>query len=248
MDNLLYTNSIDDNSGLQNEFGKYFDNANSILDNTNQGPQYNPNVDMTPDSGSTSISNLSQQSQHAQQAPQYNPHVDLSEPDIINQPPIVPLVQMPSQPTQETNDADANTLPELDDVFKLYFSHIKQTLFPDIGFKRYIILIVELFHILLALWILLGWMSPVTFIPYYIATCIFVLIMWEYMDDESLITTINSKISGRQNMQDLIPISATVSKITVICVLGLAIAGVVYPENSAFNLIKVAIAGLNKFN
>jgi hypothetical protein len=111
-----------------------------------------------------------------------------------------------------------------------------------------IVILIRIIHIIGIIFLFLGFLLPAKSRDYHIIWCLKTLLLWYIFDGKCYLTMFINYIKDNDIYEEFLPMSQSITNFGVFFVLTASIAGLMYPEYSAFNLIKYFIAYLETYN
>ncbi len=127
-------------------------------------------------------------------------------------------------------------IPYLEDVLKIYYDYVKNTLYPSNIKNKLITYLLATFHIIGVLQINYGIFLPPKYLIFNIIYIILIYISYWIFNNHCFITLLTNKLSGKKNTP--LYIKFKTAKKIIIFNLVLSIIGFCIPKYSLFNLMK----------
>ena len=136
---------------------------------------------------------------------------------------------------------DFNKNPNLDELYYYHINEFCKQLFTN----SYIINFLEIFNIIIMIFLSIGFILPSKIILYHIMLSMIILIMYDIMDDNNFLI---NKFSNFKNNITLVPLSLKLSRFLLFNLMLISILSLSFPKYSIFNLINNLFINLKKYN
>ena len=138
----------------------------------------------------------------------------------------------------------------LDHLLLNYFGTMIKTMKPnnDNTLKNLVIFLLRIVHIIGIFFLIFGCLFPEKLRDYHIIWCLKTLFLWYIFNGKCYLSMFITEFNDGVSYNEFLPTSQFASQIVVFISLIISISGMLFPEYSAFNIIKIIIAYLNKFN